>query len=148
MSNASATLAGTPGEHCITGVRHFGEPTGTVEKIAGVDTYVSQPPQGQQPKAVVLFYADVWGPLYINNKLLQDYFASQGRFSLSHLELHQLIPVLGFVVVGIDYFEGDPIYLHANEEGFDRPAWFRRMLARSQELEPKWFDAIKERFRA
>lgn len=73
-----SVLAKSPGEHCVTGVRHSGDPVGEVKEIGGLDTYVSLPPQGLTVKGVLLFYADVYGPLYINNKLLQDYFASQG----------------------------------------------------------------------
>ncbi|THH09773.1 hypothetical protein EW145_g1784 [Phellinidium pouzarii] len=73
-------LAQAPGDDCFRAVQHSGEPKGSIEKIAGVDTYVATPPQlsrGQPAKGVILFYADVYGPLFINNKLLQDYFAEQ-----------------------------------------------------------------------
>ena len=73
-------LAGEPGDACCRGVQHFGEPKGKIEKIAGVETYVAEPPQGQESKGVILFYADVWGPMFINNKLIQDFFASQGKY--------------------------------------------------------------------
>lgn len=70
-------LAEAPGDDCCRGMKHFGESTGSIEKIGGVDTYVSSPPGGNG-KAVLLFYADVWGPFYDNSKLLQDHFAGQG----------------------------------------------------------------------
>lgn len=75
----SASLTNPPTEHCWTGVAHTGESTGTVETIGGAETYVAIPPQGTATKGVILFYADVWGSMFPNNKLLQDYFASQGE---------------------------------------------------------------------
>jgi hypothetical protein len=40
---------------------------------------MSEPPSSADgPKKVVLFFADVCGPFYLNNQLLQDYFASRG----------------------------------------------------------------------
>lgn len=85
-------LASAPGDQCCSGVQHFGEPKGTIEKIAGVDTYVVTPPQGQTSKGVILFYADVWGPLFINNKLIQDYFASQGLLTFCWLFCFTSVP--------------------------------------------------------
>ncbi|EJC99879.1 alpha/beta-hydrolase [Fomitiporia mediterranea MF3/22] len=126
---ADKVLAGEPGDDCCRGVRHFGEPKGKIEKIAGVDTYITAPPQGTRSKGVILFYADVWGPVFINNKLIQDYFATQG-----------------YDVVGIDYFFGDPVYIHDGEQGFDRPAWMAKSKAQAAENEPKWFQVIKERY--
>ncbi|KAH8113618.1 alpha/beta-hydrolase [Phellopilus nigrolimitatus] len=125
-------LAQAPGDDCCKGVKHTGEPKGTIEKIAGLDTYIATPSYlaaGQPAKGVILFYADVFGPLFINNKLIQDYFADQG-----------------FIVVGIDYFLGDPIHIHNDEPGFDRPAWMAKSQAQAREHEPKWFEAIKNRF--
>ncbi len=81
----SPILAGPLGECCFTAVKHEGTPAGRVDTISGVPTYVSEPPPAKtvgKPK-VVLFFADVYGPMYINNQLLQDYFASQGLFSLT-----------------------------------------------------------------
>ena len=77
-STESKVLAHPPGEHCVTGVKHVGDPRGSVEKINGIDTYVAIPPTGTKTKGVILFYADVFGPLYVNNMLIQDYFAEQG----------------------------------------------------------------------
>ncbi|KAH8113614.1 alpha/beta-hydrolase [Phellopilus nigrolimitatus] len=125
-------LAQAPGDDCCKGVKHTGEPKGTIEKIGGLDTYIATPPYlaaGQPAKGVILFYADNFGPLFINNKLIQDYFADQG-----------------FIVVGIDYFLGDPIETHLNEAGFDWPAWLSKSESQSREYEPKWYEAIKKRF--
>lgn len=71
-------LAQAPGDDCCSGVQHFGDPKGSIENIAGIETYIATPPSGLVTKGVILFYADVWGPMFINNKLIQDYFATQG----------------------------------------------------------------------
>ena len=76
-----ATLAGPPGASCWTGIKHTGSPQGRVEPLGGLDTYIVEPPAGAASdphKKVLLFLADAYGPLFIINKLLQDYFASRG----------------------------------------------------------------------
>jgi len=125
----SAPLTSPPTEHCWTGVAHTGESTGKVETIGGAETYVALPPQGAPMKGVLLFYADVWGCMFLNNRLLQDYFATQG-----------------FIVVGIDYLARDPIYIHNEDPNFDRPAWFQKQHKGSREMEPVWWEAIQARY--
>ncbi|KAF9014599.1 alpha/beta-hydrolase [Hymenopellis radicata] len=125
-----ATLARPLGDCCFKTVPHEGEPKGTVEDIGGAPTYVSEPPNmTSTPKRVVLFLADVYGPMYINNKLVQDYFASQG-----------------FAVVGLDYFLGDPIYPHFEEEGWDRPKWMEKSKRQAREIFPAWLEGVKQRY--
>ncbi|KAJ7187030.1 hypothetical protein C8R46DRAFT_1158059 [Mycena filopes] len=66
---------------CFTGVKHSGEPVGKTITIADIPTYISEPPAGSPeagPKKIILFFSDVFGPFFLNNKLLQDFFASQG----------------------------------------------------------------------
>ena len=78
MSNI---IADAPGEHCFTGVQHEGTATGTEQTIGGVNTYVAKPSSGGlngKYEKIILFFADVYGPLFNNNKLLQDFFATQG----------------------------------------------------------------------
>jgi len=82
----STALAGPSSSCCWTGVNfHTGTPKGRVESLGGLDTYIAEPPAaataGGPHKKVLLFLANIWGPLFINNKLLQDYFASCGAFS-------------------------------------------------------------------
>lgn len=74
----SATLAGSPGDCCIRTVQHVGEIRGKVEVVAGVETYVSRPPD-ESNKKIILFFGDVYGPLYVNSQLIMDYWASHGR---------------------------------------------------------------------
>jgi hypothetical protein len=52
----------------------------------------------------------------------------------------------GFTVLGPDYFFGDPIQNHMNEEGWDRPAWMAKSRKAAGELVPKWFEAVKEKY--
>jgi len=127
MSDKPLALA--PGEDCFRAVQHSGDPQGTIETIAGVETYIATPRQSQNPKGIIIFYADVYGPMYINNKLIQDYFAEQG-----------------FLVLGLDYFFGDPIYIHNDDTGFDRGAWMDKSKANARKHEPEWFKAIQERY--
>ncbi|KAK0439999.1 Alpha/Beta hydrolase protein [Desarmillaria tabescens] len=119
----SPVLAGSLGECCFTAVKHEGTPIGRTDAIAGVPTYVSEPPSGgktaQKPR-VVLYFADVYGPFYVNNQLVQDYFASQG-----------------FFVVGVDYFLGDPVHIHT-EPDFDRPAWLAKSKQQAKDMMPRW----------
>ena len=77
------TLAGAPGSCCFTTVQHVGEPKGVVEDLGGAPTYISEPTEMTTPKRVVLFFADVYGAMFINNKLMQDFFASQGKLTFS-----------------------------------------------------------------
>ncbi len=79
----SPILAGALGECCFTAVKHEGTPAGKIDIISGVPTYVSEPPVAKtvDKTKVVLYLADVYGPMYINNQLVQDYFASQGSLS-------------------------------------------------------------------
>ncbi|KAK0222765.1 hypothetical protein EDD85DRAFT_982934 [Armillaria nabsnona] len=84
---SSPILAGSLGECCFKAVKHEGTPAGRTDIIAGVPTYLSEPPSAEtvQETKVVLYFADVYGPLHINNQLVQDYFASQGSVSWEEL---------------------------------------------------------------
>ena len=79
-SEESPVLAGPPGNCCVQGVKHFGEPRGETITIAGIQTYISKSPakKSSQDKRIILYLADVYGPFYINAQLLQDYYASHG----------------------------------------------------------------------
>lgn len=94
-TTASPALAGPLGDHCAQGVQHTGTPVGRVETIAGVETYISDPPTGStvsgEPPKVVLYFADIFSPLFINSKLLQDYFAAHGTHTLQSVSLPNLL---------------------------------------------------------
>jgi hypothetical protein len=50
----------------------------------------------------------------------------------------------GFIVLGIDYFFGDPIHLHKDEANFDRSAWSSKSKQQAKEAFPKWIKAVRE----
>lgn len=54
--------------------------------------------------------------------------------------------VSGYLVLGIDYFEGDTIFLHLGKPEFKIKEWVDPKLVRARELVPKWIDAVKEQF--
>ncbi|KAF5353584.1 hypothetical protein D9758_013792 [Tetrapyrgos nigripes] len=133
MSSTNRVLAGPPGDACFNrGVQHTGTPAEKAEKIGGIPMYVSEPPSssgaggGGGGKKVILYLADVYGLFYLNNQLVQDYFAEGG-----------------FHVLGIDYFDEDPVHKHT-EADFDRSAWIANAKKRAGEWVPKWFKAVKE----
>jgi len=127
-NDSSPVLAGPPGDCCLQGVKHSGTPVGKQITIADIDTYLSEPPSPTTgPKKIVLYFADVYGPFYENAQLLQDYYASHG-----------------FYVLGLDYFFGDPIYLHTDEPGWDRNAWFAKVRKLAAEATPRWIEAVRE----
>lgn len=130
-------LAQPPGECCFRrGSIHDGEPRGTIEKIAAVDTYIVHPPDGQANNNghIVLYFPDVWG-FFKNGLLVMDAFADAG-----------------YTTVGPDYFFGDPIWHHrkdrhdtTTEPGFDASAWFAAKMAGAREAVPRWVEAVKEK---
>ncbi|KAJ2917578.1 hypothetical protein MD484_g2833, partial [Candolleomyces efflorescens] len=76
---SSPELAKPPGPCCFEGVKHSGTPIGREDSIGGIPTYISEPAGGFKPGGkIILYFADIYGPLFINSKLIQDYFASQG----------------------------------------------------------------------
>lgn len=82
-SSGSRPLAGGIGMDCAKGWKHSGTAKGKNVTIAGVPTCLTEPTNHAGPMKVILFYADAFGSFFLNNQLLQDYFASQGRVTLS-----------------------------------------------------------------
>jgi len=76
---------------CASGHAHTGTPTGTVEKIAGLDVYVAKSSNGSKAKSVV-FIADIFGWHLTNTRLLADEYAKSG--------LYVYVP---------DFLDGDPV---------------------------------------
>ncbi|KAL1950924.1 hypothetical protein VTO73DRAFT_73 [Trametes versicolor] len=127
-SDTSPTLAGPPGECCRQTVHHVGTPRGTLESIADVQTYVARP--ASDTDKIILFFSDVFGALYTNSQLVMDYWADNG-----------------FLVLGLDYFEGDSkALLNLDDETFDYPGWIQRHQVRANVLVPPWIKAVRERF--
>ncbi|KAF8835156.1 alpha/beta-hydrolase [Paxillus ammoniavirescens] len=116
-------------EDCFKTVPHSGTPLGVAETIAGVPTYVSEPKDAGAQRKILLFFSDVFSPFYINNQLVQDYFAAHG-----------------FTVLGIDYFFGDRFDKLHKEPGFTRETWRDKSLKRAVEHTPKWVEAVRQRY--
>lgn len=64
--------------NCLKGVKYTGEPIGKTLEFGGLSTYVSEPKSGE-PRGILLFFPDVFGPYFISNQYLQDYFAENGK---------------------------------------------------------------------
>ncbi|TFY55287.1 hypothetical protein EVJ58_g8345 [Rhodofomes roseus] len=127
-----ATIARSPGDCCIKTVEHSGTAQGTIEKFAGVDTYVSRPAELSEQRRVILFFADVYGPFFLNSQLIMDYWASNG-----------------YLVLALDYFEGDPVQNHLGKVGKNYSIEFDFVpgkMIRAKQITPDWIDAVKEQF--
>ncbi|KAF8524577.1 dienelactone hydrolase [Hysterangium stoloniferum] len=105
---------------CIKGVRHEGTPTGTIEKIAGVDVYVALPSGEYDKEKALLYLPDALG------------------LSLWNAQVYM-----------IDYFDGDPVPLNLLTEKdfkFDLPAWIGKHPAEvTRPLLDPVIAALKER---
>ncbi|KAG1823956.1 Alpha/Beta hydrolase protein [Suillus subaureus] len=95
---------------CIQGVRHEGEPQGTLEIIDGVTCYVATPTVDYPKDKVILFLPDGFGIELVNPKLLADDFATNG-----------------FKVIAVDYFNGDSLPADIMNSGsFNLEAWLAK----------------------
>ncbi|KAI5928193.1 hypothetical protein F4810DRAFT_698823 [Camillea tinctor] len=127
-------LAKPPGACCMEGNVHSGEPRGVSIHIADVETYVSEPPASRANGNIVLYFPDIWG-FYSNGFLVMDGFADAG-----------------YLVVGLDYFRGDPIWKYRKDRhdtsnpDFDFEAWKRKHTAFADAKVPEWVSAVKERY--
>ncbi|KAI0066733.1 alpha/beta-hydrolase [Artomyces pyxidatus] len=54
--------------------------------------------------------------------------------------------VYGYLVVGIDYFEGDPIQANKDKPGFNLTAWVDGKRERANPLVPKWIEEVKAKY--
>ncbi|KAK1856061.1 short-chain dehydrogenase reductase sdr [Colletotrichum chrysophilum] len=127
-------LAKPSGECCLKGTIHEGEARGSWEVIADVETYVSKPPTDKANGHVVLYFPDVWG-MFVNGLLVMDAFAD-----------------VGYLVMGLDYFRGDPVWKHRKDRNdtsnpdFDYEAWKTKHTTFADVAVPKWVDAVKQRY--
>jgi len=62
---------------CLSGKVQEGKPTGTVQTIGGLDTYVAEPENGSTAKSIV-FITDIFGFSFPNVRLLADNYARAG----------------------------------------------------------------------
>lgn len=127
-----AYLAQPSGACCLTGHLHTGEPRGTIEKITDIDTYITHPPAGKANGHVLIYFPDVWG-FFKNGFLVMDAFADAG-----------------YLTVGLDYFRGDPVWLHRKsaddptpEDGWDFEVWMKEKMAFALGAVPPWVEAVK-----
>lgn len=127
-------LAQPPSACCLTGHLHTGEPRGTTEKIADLDTYITRPPPGTKANGhVILYFPDVWG-FFKNGFLVMDSFADAG-----------------YTVAGVDYFRGDPVWLHRKggsdtalqPPGWDYQKWIDDNMAFALGAVPGWVEAVR-----
>ncbi|KAH7925374.1 alpha/beta-hydrolase [Leucogyrophana mollusca] len=133
----TSVIAHPPCDLCFQTVQHTGTPVGeaitiTIADGTEVPTYLSGPPVSTDatgPKNIILYFSDVFGPFYINSQLIQDYFASHG-----------------FTVLGIDYFNGDPVGGHLGQPGFDRATWRDKALKQAIAWVPQWVEVVKARY--
>ncbi|KAK6723243.1 hypothetical protein SNK04_002094 [Fusarium graminearum] len=127
-------LAKPSGACCLKGTIHEGESRGTWETIADVETYITRPPKEKANGNILLYFPDVWG-MFPNGLLVMDAFADAG-----------------YLVLGLDYFRGDPVWKHRKDRhdnrnpDFDYEAWKRKHTAFADKAVPKWVDAVKKSY--
>jgi dienelactone hydrolase len=63
---------------CFTGTLASQKPTGVVETIHGLPTYVARP-EGT-PKGLVVMIPDAFGWEFVNNRVLSDKYANEGGY--------------------------------------------------------------------
>jgi hypothetical protein len=74
-------LAAPPGDCCLKAVLHEGEPAGHAETVFNINTYITGSKE-TGARRILLYFADVWGPFFVNGQLVADYFASRGEAAL------------------------------------------------------------------
>lgn len=67
---------------CFKGTIHAGEPSGTVETIHGVRTYITSlsSTSATTSKSTIIFITDAFGFNLVNSKLLADFYAAKTGF--------------------------------------------------------------------
>ncbi|RPD54501.1 alpha/beta-hydrolase [Lentinus tigrinus ALCF2SS1-6] len=130
----STILAGPCGDCCSRTVQHSGVARGTIEVIANLQTYVARPHPNLEDTQlrklkVILFFADVFGALYINSKLAMDYWADNG-----------------YLVLGVDYFEGDSRAIHEGKPGWNVDEWVQPYRASAAKITSPWIEAVRDRY--
>ncbi|KAI3401491.1 hypothetical protein diail_10925 [Diaporthe ilicicola] len=67
---------------CFSGSEHDGTPKGKMIKLHGLDTYVSEPPEGRPAKGIIVIIPDAFGIDFVNNKILADTYAAKGDYKV------------------------------------------------------------------
>lgn len=65
---------------CFSGHINPGTPLGRIENIYGRRTYIAEPPDGKQPKGIIVIIPDAFGQEFVNNQILADHYASLGQY--------------------------------------------------------------------
>ncbi|EJU04036.1 Pkinase-domain-containing protein [Dacryopinax primogenitus] len=116
-------------EACCQAVKHTGTPRGELIDVGGVQTYITYPPDKSTDR-VIIFYCDVYGPHFLNNQLVMDFFAEHG-----------------YTVISPDYFNGEQLEKLREQPGFDTMAWaapYRVSVPKF--VVDKFLPAVKEKF--
>ncbi|KAB8263541.1 hypothetical protein BDV32DRAFT_161729 [Aspergillus pseudonomiae] len=131
--DSTVWLAQPSGPCCLKGTLHEGSARGCFITVAGVETYISKP-LGNANGRILLYFPDVWG-MFPNGLLVMDAFADAG-----------------YLVLGLDYFRGDPVWKHRRDRldrsnpDFDYEAWKRKHMAFADEAVPRWVDEVKRTY--
>jgi len=97
-----------PAQCCTVGVKHEGNPTGSLIKIGHFDAYIAEPSGNTVHKdTAILIIPDVIS-IWQNSQLIADQFAANGYYT-----------------VIIDEFNGDPLTLN-RPAGFDFTSWISK----------------------
>jgi dienelactone hydrolase len=67
---------------CFAGHVHEGTAKGRTTKLYGLDVYVSEPPQGQAPKGIIVIMPDAYGWEFVNNRILADHYVEKGGYKV------------------------------------------------------------------
>ena len=62
---------------CCEGKLHPGKPTGSEETLYDLPTYIANPPDGAQPRALIVILPDAFGWRLPNNRLLADRYSER-----------------------------------------------------------------------
>lgn len=144
-------LAKPPGDCCLKGTIHDGEPRGRVETIADIDTYVVKPPSGKDRGAILLFFPDVWG-LFKNGNLVMDGFADAG-YTVFGLDYFQGVSPAASMCINLTWFLKDPVWKYFKsgddpllQPGFDFQSWKAKHKAFADEHVPGWIEKVKDSY--
>ncbi|KZW03100.1 alpha/beta-hydrolase [Exidia glandulosa HHB12029] len=89
---------------CVVAVTHDGTPTGKIQTVGGVETYLALPANEDYPKdKAIIFCADLFGIKFVNNQVQCDDFAR----------------ALGIAVYAPDYLHDDAV----TDAIFGDPSW-------------------------
>lgn len=128
-------LASPSSDCCLSNHMHQGSPRGIFQNVAGLETYISRPSEKKGNGHIVLYFPDVWG-MFKNGLLIMDSFADAG-----------------YLVIGPDYFRGDPVWKHRKDRhdkttdpDFDYEAWKAKHTSFADMKVPEWIRCVKETF--